>query len=50
LKVYYDFDFHQVHPMIIYFHRKGMLLLYKKFEINCMTLCIPFDTFKKSVV
>jgi hypothetical protein len=23
----------------------GMLLLYKKFEINCMTLCIPFDSF-----
>jgi hypothetical protein len=47
LKFYYDFSFHQVHPMNIYFHRKSMFLLYKRFEINCMTLCIPFDSFKK---
>ncbi len=24
-----------------------IFLLYKKFEINCMTLCLPFDYFKK---
>jgi hypothetical protein len=29
---------------------RGMLLLYKKIEIDCMTLCIPFDSFKKNVV
>jgi hypothetical protein len=27
----------------------GMFLLYKKFEINCMTLCIPFDPFSLKV-
>jgi hypothetical protein len=25
----------------------GMFFLYKKFEINYMTLCIPFDSFKR---
>jgi hypothetical protein len=29
---------------------RGFFLLYKKIEINCMTLCIPFNSFKKSVV
>jgi hypothetical protein len=47
LKFYYDFGFHQVHPMNIYFHRRGMFLLYTKFEISYMTLCIPFDSLKK---
>jgi hypothetical protein len=42
--------FHQVHPMNICFHRRGMLLLYKKFEINCMTLYICFDSFFKNVL
>jgi hypothetical protein len=25
----------------------GMVLLYKKIEINCMVLCLPFDLFFK---
>jgi hypothetical protein len=29
------------------FIKGGMFFLYKKFEINCMTLCIPFDSLKK---
>jgi hypothetical protein len=33
--------------MNVYFHRIRNVLLYKKFEINCMTLCIPFDSFYK---
>jgi hypothetical protein len=27
------------------FIKRGMFLLYKKIEINYMTLCIPFDYF-----
>jgi hypothetical protein len=41
---------HQVHSMNMTFIEGGIILLYKKFEINCMTLCIPFDSFKKNVV
>jgi hypothetical protein len=29
------------------FIERGMILLYKKFEINCMILRIPFDSLKK---
>jgi len=46
-KFSYDLVFHRVYPMNMYFHRKGMFLLYKKFEINRMTLCISFDYFFK---
>jgi hypothetical protein len=27
-----------------------MFLLYKKFEINYMTLCIPFESFKNKYI
>jgi hypothetical protein len=36
--------------MNMYFHKRGMFLLYKKLEINCMTLYIPFDSFKKITI
>jgi len=29
------------------FIERGMFLLHKKIEINCSTLCIPFDSLKK---
>jgi hypothetical protein len=29
LKLYYDFDFHQVHPMNMYFHRRHVFVLQK---------------------
>jgi len=32
------------------FIKGGMVLLYKKIEINCMTLCIPFNSLKKNVI
>jgi hypothetical protein len=42
LKFLYDLGLHQVHPMKMYFIERDMFLLYKFFEINYMTLCIPF--------
>jgi hypothetical protein len=45
-----DQSFYQVHPMNMYFIEEGMFVLCKKFEINCMTLCIPFDSRKKKVL
>ncbi len=45
LKFLYDLIFDQVHPMNTYFIEGDMYLLYKKFETNYMTLCIPFDYF-----
>jgi hypothetical protein len=50
LKFLYDLIFHQIHLMNMYFHRKGHFLLYKKFKINCMNLCIPFNFFFKNVL
>jgi hypothetical protein len=38
--------FHQVIQWTCLFIEGGMFLLYKKFEINCMILCLPFDYFK----
>jgi hypothetical protein len=49
LKFLYDLVFHQVRPMNMYFIEGGMFLLYKIFEINCMTLCIPFYLKKNSL-
>jgi len=45
LNFLYNLVFHQVHIMNIYFHKRGHFLWDKKFEINCMTLYIPFDSF-----
>ncbi len=42
LNFLYDLVFQQVHPMNTYFIEGDMVLLYKKFEINYMALCIPF--------
>jgi hypothetical protein len=47
LKFFVWFSFHQVHSMFCTFIEGGMFLLYKKFEINCMTLNIPFDSLKQ---
>jgi len=44
-EIFIWFGFHQVYPMNMYFHRRGHVLLYKKFEINCMILYITFDFF-----
>jgi hypothetical protein len=42
----YDLIFHQVHPMNMYFHKKGHVFVKYNFsEINYMILCIPFDSF-----
>jgi hypothetical protein len=44
----YDLVFHQVHPMNMYFHKKGHVFVkYNFFEIDYMILCIPFDSFIK---
>jgi hypothetical protein len=32
LKILNDLIFHQIHPMNMYFHRRGMFSLYKKIE------------------
>jgi hypothetical protein len=45
----YDFFFHQVHPMNMYFHRRGHVFVIYFFEINCMILCILFDYFIKKM-
>jgi hypothetical protein len=47
LKSLYDLVFHQVHPMNMYFHRRGHVFVIKKIEINCMILCLPSDLFFK---
>jgi hypothetical protein len=47
LKFLCDLVFHKVHPMNMYFYKRRNILLYKKFEINCMILCIPFNYFIK---
>jgi hypothetical protein len=49
LKILYNLVLHQVHIVNMYFHRRVHVFLVKKFEINCMTLCIPFDSFKKKL-
>ncbi len=46
LKFLNDLVFHQVHPMNMYFHRRGHVFVIQKIEINCMILCFPFDYFK----
>jgi hypothetical protein len=50
LKFLNDLVFHQFHPMNMYFHRRGMFVLYKQIEINCMILCLPFDYFKEKCI
>jgi hypothetical protein len=47
LKFLFDLIFYQVHPMNMYFHRRGHFFVLQKKRINCMTLCIAFDSFKK---
>jgi hypothetical protein len=43
LKLLHDLVFHEVHLMNMYFNRRRHILLYKKLEINYMTICILFD-------
>jgi hypothetical protein len=43
-----NFVFHPIHLMNV-FYTMGNVLLYKKFEIYCMILCIPFDSFYKKI-
>jgi hypothetical protein len=49
LKFLYNLVFYQVHIMNIYFHRRGHVFIVIFFEINCMILCIPFDSFKTNM-
>jgi hypothetical protein len=48
LRFLYDSIFHQVYPMNMYFHKRGHFLLYKRFEVNCIILCIPFNSLKRN--
>ncbi len=45
LKFLYDLIFHQIHPMNMYFHKRGYVFVEQFFEINYVTLCIPSDLF-----
>jgi hypothetical protein len=46
----FEWVFHQVHPMAMYFHRKGHVFIVQKIEMNFMILCLLFYYFFKNVL